>query len=109
MLAVRTTPTRERLSLDGLWRFCLGRDGAGHRSGWENGVPPDAREMPVPASYNDVFPDASYRDHVGEVWYENSVLLPRSWADERIVLRFGSATHRAVVWVNGRRVVEHEG
>jgi beta-glucuronidase len=109
MLAVRTTPTRDRKTLDGLWRFCLDPDGSGRRRGWENGLPPEAREMPVPASYNDVFPEAAYRDHVGEVWYETSVRVPRSWAEERIVLRFGSATHRAVVWVNGTRVAEHEG
>ena len=109
MLAVRTTPTRQRTSLDGLWRFLLDPDGAGRRDGWENGLPPEAVEMPVPASYNDVLPDASYRDHVGEVWYETSVHVPSSWAGERIVLRFGSATHRAAVWVNGTKVAEHEG
>ncbi len=109
MLAVRTTPTRERRSLDGLWRFRLDPGGAGRREGWEDGLPPDAREMPVPASYNDVVPDAAYRDHVGEVWYERSFRVPPSWAGERIVVRFGSATHRAVVWVNGTRVAEHEG
>lgn len=109
MLAVRTTPTRERMSLDGLWRFALDPDGVGRGDGWEHGLAPGAREMPVPSSYNDVVPDAAYRDHVGEVWYERSVLVPRSWAGQRIVLRFGSATHRAVVWVNGTQVAEHEG
>jgi beta-glucuronidase len=109
MLAVRTTPTRERTSLDGLWRFSLDPDGVGRRASWEDGLPAEAREMPVPASYNDVVPDAAYRDHIGAVWYETSVQVPRSWAAERIVLRFGSATHRAVVWVNGAQVAEHEG
>src|SRR5690242_11664457 len=65
--------------------------------------------MPVPASYNDIFPDADLHEHVGDAWYETKVLVPASWAGERIVLRFGSATHRAVAWVNGRRVAEHEG
>src|SRR5260221_3034612 len=65
--------------------------------------------MPVPASYNDVFPEPALHDHVGDVWYEPMVWVPARWAGQRIVLRFGSATHRAVVWVNGSRVTEHEG
>jgi beta-galactosidase/beta-glucuronidase len=107
MLAPRATATRERKSLDGLWRFAL--DAAGRAQGWQDGLPAGARQMPVPASYNDVFPEPEVHDHVGDVWYETLVRVPARWAGERIVLRFGSATHRAVVWVNGRQVAEHEG
>jgi beta-glucuronidase len=63
----------------------------------------------VPASFNDVFADASIRDYVGEVWYQTSVRVPERWADERIVLRFDAATHRGTAWVNGTQVVEHAG
>jgi beta-glucuronidase len=109
LLAPHDTPTRQRMSLDGLWRFTLDPDGVGRGDGWWNGLPTGAREMPVPASYNDVFPEAAVHDHVGDAWYETLVRVPAAWAGERIVLRFGSATHRAVVWVNGVEVVEHEG
>ena len=109
MLAPRDTPTRERKSLDGLWRFQLDAEGTGRDEGWPGGLPAGAVEVPVPASYNDIFADAAVRDHVGEAWYETTVRVPASWAGERIVLRFGSATHRAVVWVDGTEVVEHEG
>ena len=109
MLAPRNTRTRQRTSLDGLWTFMLDADGAGHRDGWSDGLPAQAREMPVPASYNDVFPEAAVHDHVGDAWYETQVRIPQAWADERIVLRFDSATHRAVVWVNGAQVATHEG
>jgi beta-glucuronidase len=109
MLAVRDTPTRERRSLDGLWRFTLDSNGIGRRDAWFDGLPGDAREIPVPASYNDVFVDRQVHDHVGEVWYETTARVPARWAGERIMLRFGSATHRAVVWVNGKQVAEHEG
>jgi beta-glucuronidase len=108
MLAPRDTSTRERKSLNGLWRFALDAAGAGRDEGWGNGLPA-GREMPVPASYNDVFPDARLHDHIGDAWYETSVRVPAGWDGERIVLRFDSATHRAVVWVNGTQVVEHEG
>src|SRR4051794_31684234 len=110
MLPPRETPTRERKSLVGLWRFAVDPEGVGRAQGWADGVPDDvAVEMPVPASYNDVFPEAELRDHVGEAWYETTVRVPRHWQGQRIVLRVESATHRATVFVNGRPVVEHEG
>lgn len=109
MLAVRTTATRERQCLDGLWRFRLDPDGAGRSESWEHGLGGDAIDMPVPASYNDVVPDAAYRDHVGEAWYETTVRIPRSWAGRRIVLRFGSVTHAAEVFLDGAPVATHEG
>jgi beta-glucuronidase len=61
MLALRDTATRERKSLDGLWRFTLDAAGAG-REGWQYGLPAGARGIPVPASYNDVFPEPEIRD-----------------------------------------------
>ena len=109
MLAPRDTPTRERRRLDGLWRFVLDGDRSGRAREWWRGLPGDAVEMPVPASYNDVLPDLAMRDHVGDAWYELTFLPPRGWAGERVVLRFGSATHRAEVWVNGTHVAAHDG
>jgi beta-glucuronidase len=95
MLAPRDTPTRERKSLNGLWRFWID--------------PADVREMPVPASYNDIYPEAELHDHVGEAFYETTFDVPARWEGERIVLRFGSVTHRAVVSVNDHEVAEHQG
>jgi beta-glucuronidase len=65
--------------------------------------------MPVPSSYNDVWVDAALHDHVGDVWYQRDVSVPRGWADQRIVLRFDAATHRAAAWVDDTLVAEHEG
>jgi beta-glucuronidase len=109
MLYPRDTATRERRSLNGLWRFMLDVAGEGRDERWWDGLPAGTREIPVPASYNDIFPERDVRGHVGDVWYETRVWVPARWGGQRIVLRFGSATHRAVVWVNGRQVAEHEG
>ncbi len=68
----RDTATRERKSLGGLWRFALDPDGAGRRERWWERPLPGAREMPVPASYNDLFADAAVRDHVGDAWYQTA-------------------------------------
>jgi beta-glucuronidase len=109
MLAPRATSTRQRISLNGLWRFALDPDGQGRAAQWWRSLPETAIEMPVPASYNDVIPDAAFRDHVGDAWYATNVPVPAAWSGERIVLHFGSATHHATVWVDDTEVVEHVG
>jgi beta-glucuronidase len=109
VLRPRDTRARERKSLDGLWHFALDPEGVGRAEEWWHRPLQGAREVPVPASYNDVFEDASVRDYVGEVWYQISARVPERWAGERIVLRFDAATHRGTAWVNGTQVVEHAG
>jgi len=102
------TPTRETRTLNGLWRFALDGEGKGRRERlWSRRLPGDT-EMPVPSSFNDIIPDPEVRDHVGDAWYQRDVRAPRGW-DERVVLRFDSATHRATVWVDDAEVVAHEG
>src|SRR3954447_24967248 len=109
MLRPQDTPTRERKSLNGLWRFRLDPEGSGREAGWWRGPLDDSRDMPVPASYNDVYADPAVRDHVGDAWYQTAVRVPRGWAGQRVVLRFDAATHRAVVWVDHVEVARHEG
>lgn len=109
MLRPQDGPTRERKSLNGLWCFRLDPAGEGRAAGWWRRPLTDARDMPVPASYNDIPADAAVRDHVGDAWYQTVVRVPRGWAGQRVVLRFDAATHRAVVWVDDVEVARHEG
>lgn len=109
MLRPQDGPTRERKRLNGLWRFRLDPGGDGREQGWWRRSLADAREIPVPASYNDVLADPAVREHVGDAWYQTTVRVPRGWAGQRVVLRFDAATHRAVVWAGDVEVARHEG
>ncbi|WP_041796782.1 beta-glucuronidase [Modestobacter italicus] len=109
MLSPRESATRERVTLDGLWRFVLDPGGRGRAEHWWAGALPGDAEVPVPASFNGVLPGREAHDHVGDVWYQRVIRVPRGWAGERIVLRLDAATHRAVVWVGDTQVAEHEG
>ncbi len=109
MLRPQDNPNRETKRLDGIWSFALDAAGAGRAEGWWRATLPAARSMPVPSSFNDVLADPKVHDHVGDVWYQRSVFVPRGWAGQRIVLRFDAATHRAAVWVGDTCVAEHEG
>ncbi|MFB9743594.1 beta-glucuronidase [Pseudonocardia sulfidoxydans] len=109
MLRPQDSSTRERKRLDGLWAFSLDPEAEGRTARWWAGRLPHASEMAVPASYNDIAADAAVRDHLGEVWYQRTVRVPRGWAGQRVVLHFESATHRATVWVDDTEVMSHEG
>ena len=54
MLRPTDTATRERRSLAGVWRFRLDGAGEGRSARWFAGPLPDAGEMAVPASFNDL-------------------------------------------------------
>ena len=106
MLKPQSSPTRELVNLDGLWRFAVD-PGVEHRI-WE--APLDtALEAAVPASYNDLFADRAIREHVGWVWYQRTVRVPRGWAGERVFVRVDAATHEGRVYVGDRLVAEHVG
>jgi beta-glucuronidase len=109
MLAPRESRSRECRRLDGLWRFRFDAGAEGTDREWWQGPLPGAREMAVPASYNDLVTDAAEREHVGDVWYQREVWVPASWAGRRIVLRCDAATHRGTVWAGEAEVADHAG
>ena len=109
MLKVIESSTRERKSLNGLWRFVVDTRGEGYDAQWWLRELSSSREIPVPSSYNDIFADSSIQEHVGNVWYQTETRIPKGWDDQRIVLRFGAATHTATVWVNDHQVCKHHG
>ncbi len=109
MLRPQDSATRERKALNGLWQFVLDPEGRGRSARWFGAPLADAREMAVPASFNDIAADTAVRDYFGDVWYQTTVRVPRGWDGRRVVLHFESATHRATVWVNDTEVVSHEG
>ncbi|ADQ05861.1 Beta-glucuronidase [Caldicellulosiruptor hydrothermalis 108] len=109
MLYPRETRTREVKDLNGIWKFKLDKENKGYEEKWYLQPLKDTIPMPVPASYNDITQDPEIRDHIGDVWYETSFWVPSGWTDKRIVLRVGSAAHRAKVFVNGKEMVEHKG
>ncbi|WP_458780562.1 beta-glucuronidase [Arthrobacter sp. D3-16] len=109
MLKPQANETRELVNLDGLYRFKVDTERSGHSDEWFKAPLESDLEMGVPGSYNDVFPDRIIRDHVGYVWYQREVRVPRGWAGERIHLRLDSATHEGMVWVDDALVAEHVG
>ncbi|WP_163539699.1 beta-glucuronidase [Gracilibacillus sp. YIM 98692] len=108
MLYPITTETRGLIDLNGVWNFKIDQ-GNGLTDKWNEKPLEDTMPMAVPASYNDLAVTRELRNHVGWIWYERDFTVPNYMLDERVVLRFGSATHVAKVFINGQLVTEHKG
>jgi hypothetical protein len=110
-----TTPTRERLCINGLWR-------------WQPAAE-NAREVPagawgyykVPAcwpgvqdylqsDYQTLYTHPSWKDtKLGEVksaWYERMITIPQDWTGRRISLEVEYLNSYAIAYVDGRQAGE---
>lgn len=94
--------------LSGIWDFKLlekETDDCDCAQGLLKGTVP----MPVPSSYNDIYPGRDFADHMGDMVYQRTFTVTEEMTKGRLVLRFGSVTHRARVWLNGELLGEHKG
>ena len=76
-----------------------------------NGHPQDynfanASTLKVPGDWNTQRPDLLYYE--GPIWYEKD-FEHTAKPDTRTFLHFGAANYRTFVWVNTKKVCEHEG
>jgi beta-glucuronidase len=108
MLKPQQTKFREVISLDGLWNFEVVNETSDNEVLWTKPLSP-RRQVPVPASYNDIFLDTTIREHVGWVKYQRRVRVPSSWAGKRYFLRCDAATHSGKVYIDEKLSAEHEG
>jgi beta-galactosidase/beta-glucuronidase len=97
-----------RRALDEGWVERDDPHGVGLRRGWRRGTF-IGREVEVPFSPNAgvVRGTAGMRSFAGSIaWFRTTLTVP---ADGDYALRFESVNHRAMVWVDGRRVARHVG
>ncbi|MCA3254605.1 MAG: glycoside hydrolase family 2 [Alphaproteobacteria bacterium] len=91
---LRRQPTRDRVSLDGVWDFRLDRE-------------EDWRAIQVPGVWQAQFDDL--RETQGVTWYRRHFTVPPAFRGRHVVLGFGAVNYLAEVYVNGRLIAQHEG
>ncbi len=109
MLYPRESRSREVKDLSGIWRFKADSQAQGLKNQWFLSPLTETIPMPVPSSYNDITQDISLRDFLGDVFYETLFHVSPYWQAKKVLLRFGSATHKAIVFLNGQEVMRHHG
>jgi len=104
---------RVRLDLDGTWQFRTDPQSVGVREEWHSPGVPFPQQVQVPGSWQAQGigePDGILRhNYSGPAWYRRQVNIPASWQGKVIRLRLGGALRVTTVYVNGRRVGEHDG
>lgn len=107
------TPTRERVSVNGLWRWQPAADAAGAvpQGGWGYFKVPGP--WPGITSYiqkdtQTLHPHPSWRDvnlrGVSTAWYQREIGIPPAWAGRRIALRAEYVNSHATVFIDGAEV-----
>ena len=95
-----------RVSLDGAWDFLINPDDTSDATPvgeWRSAIIP----MPWQAQFEDL------RNTSGVAWYRRHFGVEqdsfRLAAKNAAILHFGAVDYYAIVWLNGKRVGEHEG
>ena len=105
LLLITSSATAQTVTLDQGWQLLVDRTGklkvddAVKSGGW--------RKTLVGVSWNAQFPDL--RDYMGVAWYRTRVQRPAASDGARLILQFGAVDYFSEVFVNGKRVGEHEG
>jgi len=109
-----TTTTRERICVNGLWRWqpAAASEQAVPTTAWGQLRVPEAwpsgnREWPDPQLY---FPNPAWEklptDGVTAAWYEREITIPHEWAGRRITLDAGYVNSYAVIYLDRVKVGE---
>jgi beta-galactosidase len=109
------TPTRERVCLNGLWRWQPAKEGA-------DAVPEDRWGFfktpgfwPGRSSYDQedgqtLYPHPSWKSQnlgaVTTAWYQREITIPGDWGGRRVALRAEYVNSYAIAFVDGKKVGE---
>jgi len=110
-----TTPSRERICINGLWRWQPAGDNTLDvpTGGWGYyKVPacwPGIQDY-LQSDYQTLYEHPSWKNanlnEVRSAWYERTITIPQNWAGRRIVLGVEYLNSYAAVFVDGRQVGE---
>src|SRR5262245_17461563 len=95
------------LNLNGRWRFAFDPRDEGIRLGWASGDLPGNREILVPFSWG--APLSGEPDSADIGWYGRAIALPGAWRGRRVFLTVGASDWRTSVWLDGKKLGEHQG
>lgn len=104
--AMTTGNLRDNLNLNREWKFQLGDVASADGAAFDDTTWSDAN---LPHSFSMPYFAANDKFYVGYGWYRKHFDAPSDWAGRRISLEFDGVFQVAEVFVNGKRIGEHEG
>lgn len=95
-------------NLNGEWEFAFDDKNLGITEKWYD-AKPFTRRITVPYVYQCEMSGIGERDFHNIVWYKRQVIIPKEEGKDQLILHFGAADYKAMVWVNGNFIGEHFG
>lgn len=112
-LAACSNPyTRQKISLNGEWKFALDSTDTGEKDRWfEKGIPPSiSQTVTVPHTWSNMFKDAKTAiQYWCKGFYQKEIFISSEYKDKLLRLQFDAVYHDAVIWINGQKAGEHRG
>jgi hypothetical protein len=106
-----STPTRERLSINGLWRWQPSAEAArgAPNTGWGYLRVPEPWPASIPRSASRFFYphpdwDRTALRNLTAAWYQREITVPRNWAGQRIALYVEHLNSYAAVYIDDKQV-----
>src|SRR5262245_26223769 len=110
-----TTPTREKICINGLWRWQPTRSSEAQPPAKNWGYFKVPGSWPGITDYlqkdsQTVYPHPSWKEerlgNVAAAWYERTIEIPPQWADRRIALSVEYLNSYAAVFIDGKKLGE---
>jgi hypothetical protein len=96
-------------NLNGVWEFAFDREDRGRRERWQEKPDLSQRKIVVPFAPESVLSGVHDEGFHPQCWYARNFDMPDALRGQRTLLHFGAVDYRAEVWLNGRRLGDHEG
>lgn len=107
MLYPKNTETRSLIDLSGIWNLKLNKNN--EKIDIKKRLT-NTKLVAVPGSFNDQLALHDDRTYIGDFYYEKEFIISEDiLKNKRIFLRFGSATHNSITYLNGNKLGEHKG
>lgn len=111
MLYPQQNKFRTVFDLAGYWNLKTDSENIGFKEKWQTqSLSGEVHKIAIPGSWNEQLEEQGLKNYVGKAWHETTFKIPGVFQkNHRIWLRVGAADHKAIVWLNGEYVGEHEG
>jgi len=91
------------LNLNGLWDYAITPDSDELPSSFTGEI---LVPFPVESALSGVM---THFDEHSKIWYHRTFSVPKSWRGQQVRLHFGAVDWRCEIWVNGRKIGQHQG
>jgi hypothetical protein len=95
------------VNLNGAWQFRFDAKDEGLSQGWQEGESAFPLTIKVPFPWGSAL--SGVPDTAPIAWYARSIEIPAGWEGQRIFLVIGASDWKTTVWLDGKKLGDHEG